>query len=94
MDGNSILTWILVGLAAGVLASFVVPNGFGIIGDILVGIAGAFLGSWLFGALHWHAPFAGIPGVITIAFVGACILLALLRLLRITTNGSPWRSGR
>jgi len=92
MDGSQIVIWILVGLAAGVLASFVVPNGFGILGDICVGMAGAFVGGWVFGALHWHAPFTGIAGVIVVAFIGACILLLVLRLIRRTTGGSSWRT--
>jgi len=40
-----ILTWLIVGLVAGVLASLVLGSGLGIIGDIIVGIAGAFIGS-------------------------------------------------
>ena len=43
-----ILTWLIVGLVAGVLASFVVGGGYGLLGDIVVGIVGAFLGGWIF----------------------------------------------
>jgi uncharacterized membrane protein YeaQ/YmgE (transglycosylase-associated protein family) len=75
-----ILTWIIVGLVAGVLASLVV-GGYGIIADIIVGIVGAFVGGWLFHYFGWHTPFAGLAGTIFIAFIGALILLVLLHLI-------------
>jgi uncharacterized membrane protein YeaQ/YmgE (transglycosylase-associated protein family) len=76
-----ILTWIIVGLVAGVLASLVV-GGYGLIADIIIGIVGAFIGGWLFRQLGWHAPFAGLAGTIFIAFIGAVILILILRLIR------------
>lgn len=77
-----LLTWIIVGLVAGLLASLVMGGtGLGIIGDIIVGIAGAFVGGWLFRRLGVSAPFAGIAGVIFTAFIGAVVLLFVLRLL-------------
>jgi uncharacterized membrane protein YeaQ/YmgE (transglycosylase-associated protein family) len=81
MDGYTILVWIIVGLVAGVLASMVVGSGYGIIGDIVIGIVGAFVGGWLFRQLGWHSPFGGIAGTIVVAFVGACLLLLILRLI-------------
>ena len=77
-----ILTWIIVGLVAGVLASFVVGGGLGLIGDIIVGILGAFVGGWLFARLGVSTPFGGLAGTIFTAFVGAVVLLFLIRLLR------------
>jgi uncharacterized membrane protein YeaQ/YmgE (transglycosylase-associated protein family) len=77
-----ILTWIIVGLVAGVLASLVMGGGYGIIGDIIIGIVGAFIGGWLFRQLGWHTPFGGLAGTIFIAFIGAIVLLFLLRLIR------------
>ena len=82
MTTNSILTWIVVGLVSGVLASYVVGAGYGLLCDILVGIAGAFIGGWIFQQAHWHAPFEGLAGVIFVAFVGAVVLLFGLRLVR------------
>ena len=76
-----ILTLLVVGLVAGVLASLVVGTGYGILGDIAVGIAGAFLGSWLFPALHVQVPFNGLGGTIFVAFIGAVVLLVLLRVI-------------
>ena len=77
----SILTWIIVGLIAGVLASFVMGSGYGIIGDIIIGIVGAFIGGWVFSRLGVGTPFSGLPGTIFVAFVGAVILIFILRLL-------------
>ena len=78
-----ILTLLIVGLVAGLLASFAVGGvGYGILGDIVIGIIGAFLGAWLFSALHIRVPFSGIGGTIFVAFVGAVVLLLLVRLIR------------
>ena len=78
-----ILTWIIVGLVAGLLASFVMGGtGYGLIGDIIIGIIGAFVGSWLFRALGTTSPFHGLGGVIFVAFIGAVVLLFVLRLIR------------
>ena len=77
-----LLTWLIVGLIAGVLASLVVGSAGGILVDIVIGIVGAFVGGWLFHAAGWHAPFAGLAGTIFVAFVGAVILLLILHLVR------------
>jgi uncharacterized membrane protein YeaQ/YmgE (transglycosylase-associated protein family) len=78
-----ILTWLIVGLVAGVLASLIVGGtGYGIIGDIVVGIVGAFVGGWLFSAAGWHTPFSGLAGTIFIAFIGAIVLLVIIHLIR------------
>jgi uncharacterized membrane protein YeaQ/YmgE (transglycosylase-associated protein family) len=79
----SILAWIVVGLVAGVLASLVMGGtGYGIIGDIVIGIVGAFVGGWLFTTLGISSPFGGMGGTIFVAFIGAVVLLLLLRLIR------------
>jgi uncharacterized membrane protein YeaQ/YmgE (transglycosylase-associated protein family) len=78
-----ILAWIIVGLVAGVLASLVMGGtGYGIVGDIIIGIVGAFVGGWLFSKLGVSSPFRGLAGTIFTAFVGAVVLLFVLRLLR------------
>jgi len=76
-----ILTWLIVGLIAGVLASLLVGSGGGILIDIVVGIVGAFIGGWLFSAAGWHTPFAGLAGTIFVAFIGSVILLVVLHLI-------------
>ncbi|HET6232316.1 MAG TPA: GlsB/YeaQ/YmgE family stress response membrane protein [Longimicrobiaceae bacterium] len=78
-----ILTWIIVGLIAGVLASLVMGGtGYGIIGDIVIGIVGAFVGGWLFRQLGVNSPMGGLAGTIFVAFIGAVVLLFILRLIR------------
>lgn len=86
-----ILTWIIVGLVAGVLASLVMGGtGYGLVGDIIIGIAGAFVGGWVFTRLGVTAPFGGLAGVIFTAFIGALVLLFLLRLIRSAmVRGAP-----
>jgi uncharacterized membrane protein YeaQ/YmgE (transglycosylase-associated protein family) len=79
----TILTWIIVGLIAGVLASLVMGGtGYGLIGDIIVGIVGAFVGGWLFAQLGVSSPWGGLAGTIFVAFIGAVVLLFILRLIR------------
>ena len=80
-----LLTWLIVGLVAGVLASFVAGGGFGLIGDIIIGIVGAFVGGWIFRKLGAGVPFGGLAGVIFVAFIGAVVLLFLLRVIRSAT---------
>ncbi len=82
MTVETFLLWIAIGAIAGFLASIVVGGGAGLFGDIIIGIVGAFVGGVLFRAFHWHAPFEGLAGTIFIAFVGAALLLILLRLSR------------
>jgi uncharacterized membrane protein YeaQ/YmgE (transglycosylase-associated protein family) len=78
-----ILTWLIVGLVAGLLASAVVGGiGAGILGDIVVGIIGAFLGGWIFSKLQIGVPIGGLPGTILVAFVGAVVLLVIVRMVR------------
>ena len=86
MSIETILLWVAIGLIAGWLASAVVGGGYGVIGDIVVGIVGAFLGGILFRALHIGAPFGGLPGTIFVAFIGAVLLLLVLRLIRRTAH--------
>lgn len=77
-----ILTWVIVGLVAGLLASLLVGSGGGILIDIVIGVLGALIGGWLFTAAGWHVPFAGIAGTIFVAFIGSVILLVVLQLIR------------
>lgn len=79
---ETILIWILVGAIAGWLAGLVVRGfGFGLFGNIVVGILRAILGGWLFGAAG-VAIGAGILNTIITAFIGAVILLLIVRVLK------------
>ncbi len=82
MSLETVLLWIAIGLIAGWLASAVVGGGYGVIGDIVIGIVGSFLGGLIFRRLHLHSPIGGLAGTILVAFVGAIVLLLLLRLIR------------
>jgi uncharacterized membrane protein YeaQ/YmgE (transglycosylase-associated protein family) len=79
-----ILSWIVVGLIAGWLAGLVMKGrGYGCIGDIIVGVVGGLLGGWLASYL-FHSPDAvnGINiGSIVVDFIGAVVLLIILRLV-------------
>jgi len=82
MDSHSIIAWIVIGAVAGWLAGVLVKGGgFGLLGDIVVGIIGAFIGGWLAGVLHIHVGSGWISTIITAA-VGAAVLLLVLRLVR------------
>lgn len=76
-----ILTWILVGLVAGVLAGLVVGSYYGLVADIVIGVVGAFIGGALFRYAHWSTPFPGLAGTIFVAFIGAVLLLVVLRVV-------------
>ncbi len=79
-----ILSWIIVGLIAGWLAGMVMRGGgYGLIGDIIVGVVGGLLGGWIATSLlHIGADVNGINlESILVAFCGAVVLLVVLRLL-------------
>jgi uncharacterized membrane protein YeaQ/YmgE (transglycosylase-associated protein family) len=87
----NILWWLLVGLVAGFFASRVMRGGgYGLIGDIVVGLIGAFIGGWLADALGLGGSSSLIVTII-IAFIGACILLAILH--AVTGGGATRRRG-
>ena len=82
MSNESILVILFVGLVAGWLAGKIVRGtGFGIIGDILVGIAGALVASFLFPKLGFHLG-TGLVSKIIYSAIGAIVLLLLVRLVR------------
>ena len=77
----NILLVILIGLVAGALAGRVVSgHGYGLLGDLIVGVVGALVGKWVFvdvfGIVVW-----GLIGRLLTAFVGAVILLWIIRLV-------------
>ncbi len=82
LDPGSLLAWLVVGLIAGAIASRVVAGrGFGCLADIVVGVAGALIGGYLLGAVFGVSGTVGFFGSIIVAFLGAAVLLALLKLL-------------
>jgi uncharacterized membrane protein YeaQ/YmgE (transglycosylase-associated protein family) len=84
-----ILIFIVVGAVAGWLAGLVVRGrGFGLIGDIVIGIIGAFIGDWLLPRLGLHLG-VGLLAAIINATIGAVVLLLIIRLVHGTSYG--WR---
>src|SRR5438552_12671975 len=81
MPVTALIWFLLIGLIAGWLAGQVMRGGgYGIVGDMIVGVIGAVIGGWLFGLLGIAA--GGLIGSIITAFVGAVVLIWLLRLIR------------
>jgi uncharacterized membrane protein YeaQ/YmgE (transglycosylase-associated protein family) len=82
LSGESLIVILFVGLVAGWLAGKIVRGaGFGIIGDIVIGVIGAFIASWLFPRLGIHIGF-GLVSKIIYSAIGAIILLLVVRLVR------------
>jgi len=74
--------FILIGLIAGALAGRIVSGqGFGFVGDIVVGVIGAFLGGWLFSTFLGTAGGGGVLMILVVAFIGAIVLLGVIRLV-------------
>lgn len=79
MDLSSLLIFLLIGAVAGWLAGQLMKGGgFGLLGNMIVGIVGAVIGGWLFGALGIAA--GGLIGSIITATVGAVVLLFIVGL--------------
>ncbi len=78
VNAGNIVWWLVVGLIAGALAGLVMRGGgYGIVGDIIVGLVGALIGGFVAGLLGLGS--SGLIGSIIIAFIGACIFIAILR---------------
>ena len=81
LDPGGIIAWLVVGAIAGWLAGqFMRGGGFGLVGDIVVGVLGAFIGGFLLTVLGIGGS-AGFVGSIVVAFIGAVVLIALVRAL-------------
>lgn len=84
MEVNSIIIFLIVGAVAGWLAGQIVKgHGFGLVGNIVVGIVGAFIAGWLLPMLNLGLP--GIVGSIIYAAIGAIILLFVIGLFKRVT---------
>jgi uncharacterized membrane protein YeaQ/YmgE (transglycosylase-associated protein family) len=94
MYSHHLIVWLIIGLIAGSLAGRVVAGGgFGCLANTVVGLAGAVVGGAL---LSWLSPnravdTGGVIGDIVVAFIGAALLLAILRLLMPKRS---WPQGR
>ena len=81
LDPGGLLAWLIVGAVAGFLAGQVMKGGsYGLVGDIVMGIIGAFVGGFLANLLGLGGSM-GIIGTTVVAFIGACIFIAIVRAL-------------
>ncbi len=86
LSNESLLVVVLIGIVAGWLAGQVMQgSGFGLIGDLIVGLLGALIGDWLLPRLNIHLGI-GIVALVVNALIGAIILLFVLRLV----GGRGW----
>jgi uncharacterized membrane protein YeaQ/YmgE (transglycosylase-associated protein family) len=82
MTIEALIIWLIVGAIAGWLAGQVMKGGgFGLVGDIILGIVGAFVAGWLLPRIGILIG-GGIIGAIINAFIGACIVLFIVRLIK------------
>jgi len=81
LEPGGLIAWLVVGLIAGWLAGqFMKGGGYGIIGDIVLGVIGAFIGGFIF-SLLLPGTSVGLIGSIVVAFIGAVILIVIARAL-------------
>ena len=81
MDLTSLIIWIIIGAVAGWLAGKIMKGGgFGLLGNIIIGIIGAFIGGLIFGLLGITA--GGIIGSIIMATICAIVLLYIVKLVK------------
>jgi uncharacterized membrane protein YeaQ/YmgE (transglycosylase-associated protein family) len=98
ISGEGLLVILLAGLIAGWLAGKIVAGGgFGLIGDIAVGIVGALIGTWLLPRLGIHIG-SGFVSTVVVATIGAVLLLLIIGLVSggfaRRRWGLPWRRWR
>ena len=81
MSTENLLLFLVIGIVAGFLAGKIMKGaGFGLVGDLIVGVIGSFIGVWVFGLLGIYS--GGILGLLIAAVVGALLLLYLIRLAK------------
>jgi uncharacterized membrane protein YeaQ/YmgE (transglycosylase-associated protein family) len=78
----NLIVWIVVGLIAGWAAGKIMKgSGYGVLGDIVLGILGGIIGGWILGVLGLYSGGGLIPSILT-AIVGAVLLVALVRMIK------------
>jgi uncharacterized membrane protein YeaQ/YmgE (transglycosylase-associated protein family) len=81
MSTEHLLLFLVIGILAGFVAGKIMKgSGFGLIGDLIIGVIGSFIGVWVFGLLGISS--GGIIGLLIAAIVGALILLYAIRLAK------------
>lgn len=84
MELTSLIAFLAIGAIAGWIAGILMEGGgFGLLGNILVGILGSFIGGWLLGELGVRLPIENaLVGSIVTSVIGASVLLFIVRLIR------------
>jgi uncharacterized membrane protein YeaQ/YmgE (transglycosylase-associated protein family) len=81
MSTEHLLLFLVIGVVAGFLAGKIMKgSGFGLIGDLIIGVIGSFIGVWVFGLLGISS--GGVLGLLAAAIVGALLLLFIIRLAK------------
>lgn len=81
LSATDLILWLVIGLIAGWLAGQVMSgHGYGVVGDIVVGLVGALIGGFIIH--HFFNRPLGLIGSLIVAFIGAIILVAILHLIR------------
>jgi uncharacterized membrane protein YeaQ/YmgE (transglycosylase-associated protein family) len=81
MSTGNLLIFLIIGIVAGFLAGKIMKgSGYGLIGDLICGVIGAFIGTWVFGLLG--ISWGGILGLLAASVVGALLLLYAIRLVK------------
>jgi uncharacterized membrane protein YeaQ/YmgE (transglycosylase-associated protein family) len=81
MSTEHLLLFLVIGVAAGFLAGEIMRGaGYGLVGDLIIGVIGSFIGVWVFGLFGIAA--GGILGLLVASVVGALLLLYVLRLVK------------
>lgn len=81
MSTEHLLLFLVIGIVAGFLAGKIMKgSGFGLIGDLIIGVIGSFIGAWVFGLLGISS--GGILGLLVAAIVGSLLLLYVIRLAK------------
>ena len=83
MNPKALIIWLIVGAVAGWLAGMVVKgSGYGLIGNVIVGIVGGLIAGWFLPRIGVVIA-GGVVGAIINSFIGAVILLVILRLIKV-----------
>jgi uncharacterized membrane protein YeaQ/YmgE (transglycosylase-associated protein family) len=78
VDPSGVISWLVVGLVAGCVAGLAMKGrGLGVVGDVIVGLIGAEIGGFFFGL--FVTGWVGFWGSIGVAFIGACLFIAIVR---------------
>ncbi len=84
MTAQQLIIWLLVGLIAGWLAKLVVGGPTGLLGYLIAGLLGGFVGSWLFNALGWRLNLGNdIVELVITSAIGAAVVILLAKLLNV-----------